>query len=189
MRCLVCEKVSWKLLCPGCRAEKLTPALSRRSLPCGLEVLSFYRFEEIDYLLKSKYTPLGSKIYTLLADHAFRPFAENFEYHATIHALGIDDTVAKGYAHTAILARALNSRIIRPQYGKLLAQNPVQYAGKSLAFRLQNPRNFRYTGTKTGVILIDDLITTGTTLCEAKAAVERAGGSVLFALTLADAKE
>lgn len=189
MRCLLCERFSWKLICPACRAEKLSPTLSRRSLACGLEVVSFYRFDEIDFLLKSKYEPVGSKIYTLLAGESFTPFTRNFDYDGKIQAVGIDDHVAKGYAHTAILARALKSKTIRPAYGKLRATNQVQYAGKSLDFRLKNPKNFRYTGSKQAeVILVDDLITTGTTLREAKQAVEAAGAKVLFALTLAEAK-
>jgi len=189
MRCLLCEKLSWRLICTECIRTRLAPTVRRRSLACGLEVISFYPFGEIDYLLKTKYTPIGSAIYRILARHALAPFAKNFDFDGSVHAVGIDDHVAKGYAHTAVLARSLKSRIIRPNYGRLLAQNRVHYAGQSLDFRLKNPRNFRYTGKKTDIILIDDLITTGTTLCEAKACVEAAGAKVLFALTLADAKE
>ena len=189
MRCLLCEKLSWKVICKECIHTKLTPRISRRSLACGLEVLSFYPFGEIDYLLKSKYDPIGSKVYTILADQAFKPFAENFDHPDKIRAVGIDDRVTKGYAHTAILARALKTKTIRPLYGRLLAGNQIHYAGKSLDFRLKNPREFRYTGKQADIILVDDLITTGMTLCEAKMAVEQTGGSVLFALTLADAKE
>lgn len=189
MRCLLCEKLSWNLICKKCMHTKLTPNISRRSLACGLEVISFYPFGEIDYLLKSKYDAIGSKIYKILADESFKTFAKNFDHPDIIRAVGIDDRVTKGYAHTAILARALKSKTIRPLYGRLLAGNQLHYAGKSLDFRLKNPREFRYSGEKTDVILVDDLITTGTTLCEAKTAVEAAGATVLFALTLADAKE
>jgi competence protein ComFC len=190
MRCLLCEKLSLKVICKECIHTRLTPKISRRSLACGLEVLSFYPFNEVDYLLKSKYDAIGSKIYHILADTAFRPFARNFEHPGKLLAAGIDDRVTKGYAHTAILTRALKTETIRPVYGKLLAQNEIRYAGKNLDFRLKNPKGFRYTGPKNGdIILVDDLITTGTTLCEAKTAAEAAGASVLFALTLADAKE
>lgn len=190
MRCLLCEKLSFGLICKECIHTKLSPKISRRSLACGLEVISFYSFDEIDYLLKSKYDTIGSKIYTILADSAFKPFARNFDHPQTIRAVGIDDRVDKGYAHTAILTRALKSAAIRPLYGKLLAENRIQYAGKSLGFRLENPKRFRYRGPgKNDLLLVDDLITTGSTLCEAKAAIEAAGANVLFALTLADAKE
>lgn len=190
MRCLLCEKLSWKLICQECIHTKLAPKISRRSLACGLEVLSFYPFNEIEYLLKSKYDSIGSKIYTILADTAFGAFAKNFEHPEIVRAVGIDDRVDKGYAHTAILARALKTKTIRPLYGKLLAANSIHYAGKRLDFRLKNPREFLYKGpVKRDIILADDLITTGTTLCEAKTAVETAGATVLFALTLADAKE
>ncbi len=190
MRCLLCEKLSFKVICKECIHTRLSPEIRRRSLACGLEVISFYSFDAIDFLLKSKYDTIGSKIYTILADASFKPFARNFDHPEKIRAAGIDDRVDKGYAHTAILARALKSKTIRPLYGKLLAENRIQYAGKSLGFRLENPKGFRYRGPgEDDMILVDDLITTGTTLCEAKAAVEAAGASVLFALTLADAKE
>lgn len=140
-------------------------------------------------MFRSKYDTIGSKIYAILAETAFKTFAENFEHSQRVRAVGIDDRVDKAYAHTAILARALKSKTIRPQYGKLLARNKHQYAGKNLDFRLKNPKDFRYTGVKNSdLILVDDLITTGTTLCEAKTVVEKTGASVLFALTLADAK-
>lgn len=190
MRCLLCEKLSWKIICNECIHTKLLPKTSRRTLACGLEVISFYPFNEIDYLLKSKYDTIGSKIYKTLADTAFNPFARNFEHEDRLLAVGIDDRVDKGYAHTAILTRAMKTKTIHPVYGKLLAANRLQYAGKSLDFRLKNPKGFRYTGpTEADVILVDDLITTGTTLCEAKSAIESTGATVLFALTLADAKE
>lgn len=38
------------------------------------------------------------------------------------------------------------------------------------------------------MVLVDDLVTSGTTLLEAKKIVEKSNNSVLFALTLADAK-
>ena len=189
MRCLLCEKLSWKLICQECIHTKLAPKISRRSLACGLEVISFYPFNEIEYLLKSKYDTIGSKIYATLADTAFRAFAKNFDHPEIVRAVGIDDRVDKGYAHTAVLARALKSTTIRPLYGRLLAKNDIHYAGRSLEFRLKNPRDLRYTGPNdTDIILVDDLITTGTTLCEAKKSVESTGATVLFALTLADAK-
>jgi competence protein ComFC len=55
---------------------------------------------------------------------------------------------------------------------------------------LENPREFYYTGEQ-GIeaILIDDIITTGVTLQEAQQELERHGVEVLFAVTLADARE
>ncbi len=71
-----------------------------------------------------------------------------------------------------------------------MAQNRVSYAGKTLQYRIENPRNFIYKGTSSvDAILVDDIITTGITLQEAQNVLLSHGVNVLFALTLADAKE
>jgi len=59
-----------------------------------------------------------------------------------------------------------------------------------LDFRLENSRDFRYSGkSDIEAILVDDTITTGITLQEAYILLEKYNVNVLFALTLADAKE
>jgi competence protein ComFC len=66
----------------------------------------------------------------------------------------------------------------------------MSYSGQSLEFRLSNPRKFTYTGKKNiDAILVDDIITTGTTLQEAMIVLKKNGVRVQFALTLADARE
>ena len=71
-----------------------------------------------------------------------------------------------------------------------LAQNRVKYAGKSLEFRLNNPRNFIYKAKKDiSVVLIDDIITSGTTIREAIESLEKYNVKVINVITLADAKE
>jgi competence protein ComFC len=55
---------------------------------------------------------------------------------------------------------------------------------------LDNPRDFKYTFKKNiNAILIDDIVTTGTTLCEAYSILKKNNINVLFALTLADARQ
>jgi competence protein ComFC len=77
-----------------------------------------------------------------------------------------------------------------PLYGTLMAQNRVNYSGKDLQFRLDNPRDFVYKGkSNIDVILVDDIITTGITLQEAQKVLIKHGVNVLFALTLADVEE
>jgi competence protein ComFC len=83
------------------------------------------------------------------------------------------------------LARHLNSPCIKPLYNTLKASNIVKYAGKDLEFRQKNPRKFVYKGASNiDVILIDDLITTGATILEAKKVLKKHNVNVLFALTL-----
>ncbi len=75
-------------------------------------------------------------------------------------------------------------------FSTLHASSDVKYAGKSLEFRLNNPRNFKYTGPKNiDVVLVDDIVTTGSTLKEAKEVLKNHNVNVLFSLVLADLRE
>lgn len=88
------------------------------------------------------------------------------------------------------MAKALNSSEIKPIYNALRANSDVKYSGKSLKFRLQNKRDFKILKKiNKPVILVDDLITTGSTMKEAFKVCQKAGINALFGLTLADAKE
>ncbi len=186
MRCLLCERFSLSLLCRACQESLLKPTLSKRILDDGFLVYSFYGYEEIAPLLLTKHTYIGAAIYKILAKNSFTLFAKEFSMKA--YGVGVDDVMTNGYAHTAILARSLKSENITPIYNTLRAKNRVNYSGKSLSFRLENPRDFVYTGPKGEIILVDDIITTGTTLKEAYKVCQKRGANPLFALTLADAR-
>ena len=101
----------------------------------------------------------------------------------------IDDHVRHGYSHSAILAKTTKP-FLAPLYGSLRAQNHKSYSGKSRAYRQANKRNFIFTCKREmDVILIDDIVTTGSTLEEAHETLKQHGVNVLFALVLADARE
>jgi len=103
--------------------------------------------------------------------------------------LPIDDRVHFGYSHTAILANALRAKNLKPIFHTLHAISKISYSGRDLQFRQNNPRNFKILKKITApVILVDDIVTTGTTILEARNTLEKAGVKVLFALVLADAK-
>lgn len=187
MRCHACGRWSLALLCSGCRRALLTPSVHKRTID-GLEIVSFYPYSDLEPLLFTKHTVLGHGLYHLIAHHALTPFARAFHLPNPLSVLPIDDRLRGDYAHTAILAHALTSASLRPLYGTLHAQSSVTYAGQNLAFRKANPRNFRYTGPALlEALLIDDIVTTGTTLLEARDTLARHGITVPFALTLADA--
>ncbi len=171
----------------------MQPNITKRIIDGDFEVYSFYKYSDIAPLIKTKHRFIGASIYNILAKNSFRKFALAFstkEDNNRPYALGIDDRVDSGYSHTAILAKALKSKNIKPIFGKLRAKNRVNYSGQTLEYRLSHPRDFKYTFKQdVELILIDDIITTGTTLKEAKNVIEKSGAKALFALTLADAKD
>ena len=186
----MCESFSLKHVCPTCQEKFLTPSLYKRKLSNGILVISFYKYSEIKELLFTKHTDLGFYIYTLLGELSFKKFAMNFELKEKIAAVPIDDKVTSGYSHTAILNKQLNSQNIVPLFKKLRATNTITYSGKSRAFRLLHPRNFALERFKhSSVIVVDDIITTGTTLYQATELLKRSGKEVLFCLTLCDVSQ
>ncbi len=120
-----------------------------------------------------------------MAKSSVKPFFKSFDYPNEVNLIPIDD-IPKVYAHTAILAKMGKTKNIKPLFGALHAGNKVQYAGKDLQFRQDNPKDFVLKKIpKKEVILIDDIVTTGTTLLEAKKVLEKNGVKVLFAVTVA----
>jgi len=187
MRCLSCHKLSFQTFCKTCQTNLLQPSVSKRV--CGtLDVYSFFKYQNIEDLLLTKHTPQGFKLYKALAQLSFKPFMKKFmkEDSRTIYIVGIDENVKSGYAHVALLTHEMKMKNVRVQHAKLMARNKINYSGQTLQFRLENPRDFEYRGKKgVEVILVDDIVTTGTTLKEAAWVLKQNGVEVLFALTLA----
>jgi competence protein ComFC len=157
-----------------------------------LDVISFYRYSTLEPLLLSKHKPEGWRIYRQLGKMLFRPFMREFAENdaGEVYVVGIDEDVQSGYSHVAQLTHAMQMPGATVQPATLRARNRVNYSGKPLQFRLENPRAFTYSGKNdVDVILVDDIITTGTTLQEAQKVLTAYGVNVLFSLVLADAKE
>ena len=191
MRCYSCSKLSFKIICKTCISQLFTSQMSTRKVGT-LDVISFFKYSSLETLLHSKHKPEGYRIYKALAQMTMKPFIEEFveSDERDIYIVGIDEYVKSGYAHVALLSRAMKTKSSFPLHSSLMAQNRVNYSGKSLQFRLENPRDFVYTGkSNIDVILIDDIITTGITLQEAQKVLISHGVNVLFALTLADVEE
>lgn len=190
MKCMICESLSLKHICPTCQKKFLTPSLYKRKLPNGIEVISFYKYKEIQELLFTKHTDLGFYIYSLLAQLSFKKFAENFFFDEKIVSIGVDDNIKNGYSHTALLNKQLLSNSIKPLYNRVRSQNTISYSGKSREFRLLHPREFKLKKFKAkNVILVDDIVTTGATLTQAVELLKRANKEVLFCLTLCDVSQ
>ncbi len=164
--------------------------MGMRELERGFKVYSFYKYSEISHLLYSKHRFYGYFVFNALAKLSFAQFKHFFNPKLCINALALDDRVQDYlYSHSAILARHLKTPFIKPIYRVLQAQNQVKYSGKTIAFRQKNKRKYKLLKKiKHPVILVDDVVTTGLSLLEAKKILEKNEISVLFALVLADAK-
>ena len=191
MRCYSCSKISISILCEVCVNQLFSTNIGTRTIGT-LDVISFYKYSVLETLLLTKHKPEGYRIYKALAKMTMKPFIEEFieSDDRVVYIVGVDEVVKSGYAHVALLTRAMKTKTSIPLHSVLMAQNRVNYSGKDLQFRLANPRNFKYTGEKNiDVILVDDIITTGITLQEAQKVLMQNSVNVLFALTLADVEE
>ena len=191
MRCFSCSKLSLKIICEICKEQLFVPTVSTRTVGT-LDVISFFKYSTLESLLHTKHKPEGYRIYKALAEMTMKPFIQEFveSDDRDVYIVGVDEYVKSGYAHVALLTRAMRTKYSIPQHSALIAQNRVNYSGKSLQFRLEHPREFIYKGkSNIDVILVDDIITTGITLQEAQKVLIEHGVNVLFALTLADVEE
>lgn len=189
MICLTCKKLSLSIICKNCQKNFLQPSFYKREIEDGFFNYSFYTLSELEDLINSKYYFYGDRVFNILGKLSFLKFASNFDFPMPILAVPIDDHTRHDFSHTAILAKYLKSAIITPKYNSLKATSLVKYAGKDLEFRQKNARKFQVNNIfKKDIIICDDLITTGTTIKEAKKALEKRKNKVLFSLTLADAK-
>ena len=190
MRCLSCHKLSISTFCETCQNNLLKPSITKRRFG-SLDVYSFFNYQHIEDLLLTKHTPQGYQLYRALAKLSFRPFIQKFVENdpREVYVIGVDENVKSGYSHVALLTHEMRHKQVHIEHAKLMATNGVNYSGKPLQFRLENPREFIYSGKRDiEVILVDDIVTTGTTLKEAKEILKQSGVEVLFALTLASVK-
>ncbi len=189
MRCILCEKFSSTHICFTCRDKFLTPSIYERKILNNIKVISFYKYTDIKELIHTKHTDLGYYIYSILADIAFKKFANNFIFDSKVAGIGIDDRAKNGYSHTAILTKALNSKYITPVFAKLRSSHDTTYSRKNYNERLRHPRDFKVKNFKQhDIILVDDIITTGLTLMQGCNAFIKHDKEILFCLTLADAQ-
>ncbi|MBR8464973.1 ComF family protein [Campylobacter sp. faydin G-140] len=192
MRCFSCSCFTFGVFCRSCREILSTPNVAVREVKDRqneLRIYSFYDYSDIKCLIHSKHQMHGLFAYKALANLSFKQFALNFTTQTPLNVVPIDDRIIHGYSHTAILARAMKSLNLKPLYRCLHATSHISYSGQTLKFRQNNPRKFKLLNhPKYPVILVDDIITTGTTLLEAKTTLERNGFDVLCGIVLADAR-
>ncbi|EAK3154125.1 ComF family protein [Campylobacter jejuni] len=190
MRCINCGAFALLCFCELCELELSEFSLNVRKLDNNFKVYSFYKYHEIQHLLHSKHYFYGYFVYKMLAKLSFAKFKDFFDPRMTINVIALDDKVEDMlYSHSAILARYLKTKFVKPVFNVLKAQNSVKYSGKSLKFRQDNKRKFKLLKKiNNPVILVDDIVSSGSSLLEAKQFLEKNKISVLFAVVLADAK-
>lgn len=115
MKCMMCESFSLQHICSSCQEIFLQPSVYKRQLSNGIEVISFYKYNEIKNLLHTKHTDLGYHIYKILAQNSFKIFADEFEFTHKLISIAIDDHIDSGYSHTAILNSTLKSKYLSVQ--------------------------------------------------------------------------
>ncbi len=187
MRCISCGIISFRILCKKCQ-EDIRPHVSKRKICDDFYSYSFFGYHEISAFLHTKHHPCGAYIYKILAQKSFIPFLQNLHV-KPLHVIPIDDKPKGGYSHTAVLVKAIKSPSVKVHYDFIRSRSNVSYSGKSLKYRKTHSRNFTCKSSNLkNVILVDDLVTTGTTLQEAYECLKKSNINPLFALTLADAK-
>lgn len=191
MKCLNCGEFALLSLCEQCINELGEFSLGVRELKSDFKVYSFYKYRDIKHLIHSKHKFYGYFAFNALAQISFAKFKDFFAPQEFINAVALDDKVENGlYSHSAILAHHLKTKFVKPIYRVLHSRSKVRYSGQSIVFRQKHKRKYELLKKpKFPVILVDDIVTTGLSLCEAKEILEKNKISVLFALVLADAKD
>ena len=221
MKCLVCGRWHWRVdfvICKAC-LDSIPLRLSTRKLTDSISVYSFYAYSDVSLLMQSKYQLIGSRVLKLLAHKAAAYFFTHIDFDFTqrVGLVGLDDYPYGAYSHTGVIVRAFEVESkgrCQGAYGALKAKNATKYAGESLTFRQNNPKGFYLTRNISYplVVLVDDIITTGTSLREAisvfsafdvenesgvkskvaldsKFATKSLESKVIFCLALCDARE
>ncbi|WP_317372819.1 ComF family protein [Helicobacter canis] len=191
MKCLTCGRFCLQVLCKAC-LDSIPLRPSVREV-MGVRVYCFYGYDDVSFLLNSKYYTIGSRILASLSDKAARYFAQTFDKSQAIGALtliGIDDFVRSYYSHTGVIMRSFAKHTaMKACYGELRASSQVSYAGKPLAYRQANKRDLSYTAKAKDLVIVDDIITTGTSFSEAIEVCTQKGARVHLALALCNAQE
>ena len=182
-KCVLCEEYSGEIICKKCQKDYLSPKFYKND-----GIISFYDYETIEGLIKYKYHKFGHRIFHILSKIALKPFEKTIN--EKFYLIPVDDNFDKGFSHTAVMAQNMRTDFLKPLFNSLRATSDVKYAGQSLEFRLQNPRNFLYTGPGgIDVILIDDITTTGLTLKEAKETLQKQGVNVALCVVFANLRK
>ncbi len=194
MYCCICSKLSLYIICNKC-LNKLSHIESKRILANGLKVFSTFSFSELKMLVSSKNNIIGSRVFTRLGVYGVKKF---FDYNKEI--LNVDkkyiavvcvrNNLIGAYSHSAILAKCFKKYGFNVFYNSLIIGNNSHFSLLNKQQRQNIGRNFHFKikSTFKGIIIIDDIITTGQTLLEASEAIKQNNNIPLFSWTLCDSR-
>ena len=97
MRCYSCMKISLSIFCTLCKKNLLQTTIGTRNIG-SLDVISFYKYSQLESLLLTKHKPEGYRIYKALATMIFKPFIQEFleNDERQVYIIGIDEYIKKG---------------------------------------------------------------------------------------------
>ncbi|WP_237022187.1 ComF family protein [Helicobacter trogontum] len=194
MYCSVCGKLKWHIICNKCLSH-LEYIDSKRVLDNGVKVFSNFAFSELKLLLTSKNNIIGSRIFKRLGVYAISMFFKRYKDLATlknqkIAVLSIRNKTIGVYSHSAILAQCFRMYGFKVFHNALIIGNDSHFSHLKREERQRIGRNFTFHFKRDymGVIIVDDIITTGQTLFEASNIIMQNDYTPLFAWTLCDSK-
>ncbi len=194
MYCAICGKLKFNIICKTC-LDTLSHIESKRELTNGFKVFSTFALSELKLLIASKNNIVGSRILKQLGNYGIKKF---FDHHKSLLKINRQDIAivcvrnknVGAYSHSAILAKCFKKYGFNVYYNALIIGNDIKYARLNKQQRQEISRNFEFTLNKKnlGVIIVDDIITTGQTLLEASNEIRKCNYTPLFAWTLCDSR-
>lgn len=194
MYCVVCEKLSWYIICKHCLVN-LDYIDSRRILDNGVKVFSSFSFSELQFLLASKNNVIGSRIFKRLGIYGVYKFLTHYPNLKELNkkeivVFSIRNHNIGAYSHSAILAQCFKKYGFKVFHNSLIIGNNSRFSHLKREERQKIGRNFSFNFKKnySGIIIVDDIVTTGQTLLEASVMIGKNGYTPLFAWTLCDSR-
>lgn len=194
MYCALCGKLRWHIICMDC-LENLDYIDSKRILDNGMKVFSSFAFSELQFLLTSKNHVIGSRIFKRLGMYGVYKFLVCHPNLAGLNkeqtaVLSIRNHTIGAYSHSAILAQCFKNYGFSVFHNALIIGNDNRFSHLKREERQKMGRNFQFNFTKdySGIIVIDDIVTTGQTLLEASQIISKNSYTTLFAWTLCDSR-
>lgn len=193
-KCAVCGNITEGAVCKACE-RKILKGAQRTIYPQNSKVISAYSFKvngisSLIYKLKSR----GNRnIASFLSDKMLKMFFErekdakiDFVTYVPVSKIKL---MRYGFDHAKILAKEISNKLdvklIAPPFKRVAVKSQKFKTGEQRIKR--GSRLFALTNKKINgnVLIIDDVVTTGTTLKACKSLLRKAGAKKVYCLTAA----